>query len=1073
MSLSDNRKELLERLIRQVGTVIPGKKAAIGPRVEPASYGQRRLLFLEQLQQTEVPYNLRAVQHLQFAISPPLLKRAISAVIERHEVLRTTFELQTDEPLQKIASEIDVPLPIVDLTDLSVPDRQPEALRQMGLSIARRFDLEHGPLLRTELYRLGEQEWLFLLAVHHIVFDAPSFRIFFNELEAVYTSLLNNQSYVFPMAAAQYSEFARAQRNRLTPQRIEEEVNFWRAELAGVPMLDLPTDQPRLSVQSFRGQHKRMKVSAAVVAQLQKRAVAEKTTLFTVLLAGLYTAFSRICGQDDFAFGLPVTGRDSSESHGAIGFYVDTVVVRTRMHGDLSTSELIRAVSTAVNRSLSHRSLPFEMLVQHLLPVRDFGVNPYFQVGFQLMPHPVGTETSGALDIARSSTMFDLCLDLWNQGSEIDGLLQYSTDLFDPQTIELFLRTYLKALDWLVEPQHRLSEFDIGLGDAAQDVSILRGEKLEFHERSCFELIAEMARNHPDLPAIEGIDGLLSYHELSQRTEQQSFSLHRRGLGHGSLVALNLQRSMNLICLQLALLRSGAAFTCLDPAWPEGRRNLIINEIYPQQTVIDAAGLAAMLAESEPAILQVGPNRDDIAYVIFTSGSTGQPKGVVIEHRGLLNVAHAQRLIFGLTPGRRVAQLASPTFDASIFETVLALCCGVTLVVAPPEILAGEELSRFINSNRVDTIVLPPALLATMEPAACPSLRLICVAGESCSSDLAKRWKEGLEFWNLYGPTETTIWATYGRSLLGSKVTIGRPIPNSASVVVDPFGRIVPVGVAGELCITGMGLVRGYLNRPDLTRERFAERTQAYLGRLYKTGDVVRQTHSGELVFLGRVDRQVKVRGFRIEPEEVEVVLRSHPLVSEVVVDAFSIDGGEPTLIAYLQCSGDVNDIVEACRRIVRERLPLYMFPSHFVALDSFPRTSSGNINIKALPIPTETHVSDIAYVEPATPTERRIADLFMRTTHVSRVSASDDFSHIGGHSLAAARLVAQARVIFKTNLTIRDVFLYSTISALASRVDELMRDDNGAWDLDEVPLVRLPRGQPNPLDLNPQGGAV
>jgi iturin family lipopeptide synthetase A len=1028
--------------------------AAPGPRVEPASYGQRRLWFLEQLQETEVPYTLHGVLRLEFELMVPLLERAVGEIVRRHEVLRTTFRLEEDEPVQVVASDPDVTLRSVDLTGWPAAERTPEALRQMGLTIARRFDLERGPLLRTEIYRLGERDWLFLLAVHHIVFDAPSFPIFFRELEAAYGALLAQREPELPAVGAQYAELAREQRERLTPRRVADEVAFWQSELAGVPMLQLPLDRPRMRTPTFRGGGRQVTLPPELVARLQQRTAAAKATLFNVMLAGLWAALSRVCGQDDFAVGLPVTGRDTAERQDAIGFYVDTVVVRARWPGDPSTDELIAAAREAVHRSLQHRSLPFEMLVQHLQPLRDLGVNPYFQVGFQLMQFSARSAESGALEVAKSSAMFDLGLDLWMESEGIGGRLQYNTDLFDPPTIELILRAYERALEWLLEPRRRLSDLELGAGP--DDAAVLHGERLDFAERSCLDLIAEAAERHPDLAAIEATGETLGYRDLAERTARWSRVLGRRGVAPGSLVVLDLKRSLDLICTQLAVLRCGAAFACLDPDGPPARRGQILEKAQPQ-LVIDEATLAELAAGEGDGPLPPGPERGDAAYTIFTSGSTGQPKGVVVEHGGLLNVAHAQRRIFGLGQGRRVAQLSSPTFDASVFETVLALCAGATLVVAPPEILAGEELAQFLSRNGVDAVVVPPSLLATVEPAACPALRLVCVAGESCPSDLAQRWSDGREFWNLYGPTEATIWATYGRRTLGSKVGIGRPIPNTATMVVDASLRAVPPGVAGELCLAGLGVARGYLGRQDLTAERFVP---ACPGRLYRTGDLVRQTRSGELVFLGRVDRQIKVRGFRIEPEEIEIVLRRHAQVREVVVDAFSADSREPALVAYLQCEGEADEVVEACRRLVRESLPHYMCPGHFVALESFPRTASGKIDVKALPTPAATSGSGRSHVEPSTPTERRVADLMMRVLRAERVGAADDFFQIGGHSLAAAQLAGRGRALFKVDLTIRDVFTCPTVSTLAARIDELSQDRQDAGDDDEVPLVRLPRGR-------------
>jgi amino acid adenylation domain-containing protein len=1057
MPLSEDRRHLLERRIRQGASVVTAETPGPGPRTEPASYGQVRLWFLEQLQQVEVPYTLHAVQRLPFQVDRVLLERAINEIVRRHEVLRTTFGLRDEELVQHIAPEMHVALCSVDLGHLPEEQRQPEALRQMGLLIGRRFDLEHGPLLRTALYRLADTDWLLLLTVHHIVFDWPSFPVFFKELDAIYGASIAGRSHGLPTSHAQYAAFAREQRARLTPERIADEVRFWTAELAGVPMLDLPVDRPRSSTPTFRGGRRHIDIAPALVARLQRRGAQARATLFIIALAGLWAALSRLCAQDDFAVGLPVTGRDTHARQEAIGFYVDTVVVRARLDGDPTSDELVAAARAAVGRSLTHRSLPFEMLVQHLQPERDLGVNPYFQVGFQLMQYPIGPADADAMEIARSSAMFDLGIDLWMQGQGIGGRVEYKSDLFNPPTIDLFVHVFLAALEWLLEPHRRLSELRIGAGIDPRHASILHGQPLELVGRSCLDLIADVARRHPELPALEGNEETISYGELMGRIERLSAAIVERGVAPGSLVVVELERSPDLVCLQLALMSGRIGFACVDPAWPRERRTRIFAGARPH-LVIDACEFASLQRDERGGTPPPGPDRGDVAYVIFTSGSSGQPKGVVVEHAGLLNVAYAQRHVFGLGPERRVAQLSSPTFDASIFETVLALCSGATLVVAPPGILAGEALEGFIERHAVDTVVLPPSLLATVRPGACLGLRLVCAAGESCPSDLMQRFREGCEFWNLYGPTETTIWATFGRDPCGSKVSIGRPIANLSTAVVDAAMNVVPTGVVGELCVAGVGLAQGYLNRPDLTRKSFVDDAPGLPGRLYRTGDLVRQTDSGKLIFLGRADRQIKVRALRIEPEEVEIALRGHPEIDDVVVGAFPV-GAETALVAYLQCAadGDTGAIVEDCRLLLRERLPAYMCPSHFVVLPVFPRTSSGKIDLRALPPPTDAAVPGQQYVAPATPTERQVVELMMRAAHASRVSATDDFFHIGGHSLAAVQLASRARSLFKVDVTLGDVFAHSTVSALAARIDALVRSASAE---EEAPLVRLPRGQ-------------
>ncbi len=1050
MDLSDQRRALLERLVRGAapvrGTVAPADLS----RTEPTSHAQARLWFLDHVAREDAAYVLHSLHRLGSALDPQVLERGVNTIVDRHEILRTTFRVRDGEPMQHIADRLHVPLHVTDLRHLPAERREGEAIRRLGESVAHGFDLASGPLLRTELCRLDECDWLFLLAVHHIVFDWPSFRVFFAELEAACAQGGSAASAALPPVKCQYRTFARSQREALTPARVNEDVTFWRAELDQLPALNLPLDRPRAAAPSFRGAARRLTVTPELTARLQRAASNNGATLFMVLLAGFSATMTLVCGQDDFGVGLPVTGRDSQDLQNAIGLYVDTLVLRARTHDNPTSEELIARTREAVYRSLAHRSLPFELMVQHLRPARELSMNPFFQVAFQLMQYPVAVAEGEGLELPRSGAMFDLAVDLWPTSNYLDGRVQFNTDLFDPRTIDMILQVFDLTLEWIAEPGKRLGELDMSAAGAP--ISVIHAEDRERRVLSPDAILSDAARIHHDRIAVEGSSDSISYGELMARVDALAAALSDSDVEHGSMIALALERSPELVLLRLAAWRAGAGFLCVDPSWPVERQSRILEDACPALVLRDAPNVTGNRVRM-PREISSG-DEQSAAYIIFTSGSTGGPKGVVINPPGLCNVIEAQREVFSLTPGRRVAMVASPVFDASIFEMVLALAAGATLVVAPPGILAGPELADFLTSRLVDAIVIPPSLLATLSPSDCPTLRLICVAGEACPAALADAWSDGREFWNLYGPTEATIWATYGRTRAGGSVSIGRPIANTSTLVVDSALRPVTRGVSGELCLAGLGLASGYLNRPDLTGRAFVPCERAPGGRIYRTGDLVRQTHDDELVFLGRVDRQIKVRGFRVEPEEIENVLRRHPSVRDAHVVARGSAGAD-VLVAYLLCDDNAETVSAACRQLVLQSLPGYMCPAQFVILRHFPRTSSGKVDAGAFPAPSETPLRAAEFVEPATETQRRVADLMSHILRVPRIGGADDFFDVGGHSLAAAQVVARAPAIFGVTLTIRDIFTYSTVSALAARIDEAKGEPGTD---DDIPLARLPR---------------
>ncbi|HEV7398106.1 MAG TPA: amino acid adenylation domain-containing protein [Pyrinomonadaceae bacterium] len=1056
MSLSKDKRALLELLVRGDGNGNPLTSNAVNQdaRVKPTSNAQRRLWFLDQINHDQTAYTLHSVQRLNWAIDPSLMQRTIHEIAKRHEILRTTFVVEKSEPVQRIAATAAGEISTENLREVPADKRRAEVMRRMSLVVARRFNLEEGPLWRTILYQLDEREWVFLLAVHHIVFDGPSFNIFFSELEKIYGALDSGRAISLPAQEVQYGDFAQSQHEGLTSDRIAAEVGFWRTELADLPMLDLPLDRRRSVVQAVRGGLRRFHVSEEVSGELLRLASAHSVTFFTVLLAALGAALARVCGQYDFAVGLPVTGRDSVALGQAIGFFVDTVVVRFRLQDNPMMKEVIERTRDAVKRSLAHRALPFEMMVEHLRPVRGLGINPFFQVGFQLMQNSGGSGGPDAFEVPRSGAMFDLGFDLWKDKQRLEGRLEFNSDLFNTGTVDLIVSLFKQTLKEMNEPDRRLHDLEFTGEAEFGDRAIIEGERQEL-DQTLMEVLSATAAEHSDAVALEGPGQRFTYQELYERVARVSTALTRVGVKQGTFVALALPRSVDLVIFELATLYAGAAFILIDPNWPTVRRQSVMQDARPVLMIDVEAASGLMRDDFEKSSPQI-VGHQDAAYVIFTSGSSGVPKGVVIERAGLLNVAVVQRQVFRLGPGRRVVQLAQPSFDASIFELTLALAAGATLVVPPPDLLVGDELAAFLEAQKVDTIVLPPTLLASMQPSEDSTLQLILVAGESCSLDLARKWIPGREFWNLYGPTEGTIWATLGQGESGSRVPIGRPIPNVSTMVLNASLHPVPVGVPGELCLAGVGLARGYLNSPELTATKFVNDPLLPSRRIYRTGDLVRQLPCGDLVFLGRTDRQAKIHGFRIEPEEVETALRKHSEVADAVVTTHANNGSEPVLVAYLQSRSQKNGLEQECRQLLRDTLPSYMIPNYFVFLDEFPRTASGKIDHSALP-PPHLEASRDTYVEPSTDTERCVAELMANATRLGRVGAEDDFFQIGGHSLAAAELVRNARAIFKVNLAIGDVFVHPTVSALAARISQLKQLSVPEDEFD-LPLVRLPR---------------
>jgi amino acid adenylation domain-containing protein len=1083
---------LAEQIEAARGTGAPAPALSLTPREGrglpgglPLSFAQGRLWFLDQLAPGSAAYNLPFPLRLSGTLAPAVLARALSEVVRRHEALRTTFAEVAGEPRQIIAAPQPVPLPLVDLSGLAPAGGttcHAEARRLLREEIGRPFDLVTGPLLRTPLLRLGAEEHWLLLTVHHIVTDGWSMEILSRELGTLYGAFAAGSPSPLPDLPMQYADYALWQRRWLAGETLASQLDFWRRKLAGAPAaLDLPTDHPRPAVRSFLGAAVVSDLPPDLTADLRRLGQERRSTLFMVLLAGFQTLLHRSTGQDDLLVGSPIAGRGRSESEGLIGFFVNTLVLR----GDLSPGpagaptfdELLARTSKVTLEAYAHQDLPFDVLVEELRPERSLALTPLFQVVLALQNTPVADlELPGVrvstLPVEVTTAKFDLTLSAGEQQGGLTIEWEHATDLFEPATIERLaacFRTLLLAA--VRQPERRLSELPlltpaerhellVAWNDTGRD--FVQGRRVSLvHEQ-----VAEQARRRPDAPAVVAGLRRLSYGELEARSNRLAHHLRALGVGPESRVAVLMERTPERVVAILAVLKAGGASVSLDPSHPRERLAFQIADA-GSPVVLTQGGLAARLPgvsipvlslddtwrgiagrEDVPPESAVGPQ--NLAYVIYTSGSTGTPKGVEIPHAGLANLADWHRERYGVEPGDRATLVASPAFDAAVWEVWPYLTAGASLHIPKEEVrLAPEALAAWYAREGITLSFLPTPLaeilLEHLEtngnavPAPGLALRALLVGGDR----LHRGPVSGAHFrlMNHYGPSESSVVATVEpvdrQERAGGMPLIGRPIANTRVYVLDGNGEPAPVGVPGELCVAGTGLARGYLGRPDLTAEKLVpDPFSASPGeRMYRTGDLVRWRPTGRLDFLGRLDHQVKVRGLRIELGEIEAELDRHPAVREAAVLL-----REGRLVAYL--AGEETPADEL-RESLAERLPEHMVPAVLVHLPSLPRSANGKTDRRALAAlpPPEPETDREGSEGPRTPEEEMLTGLFSEVLGLGAAAGiHDSFFHLGGHSLLAIRLVSRVRQSFGVELAVRDLFEKPTVAGLAGILSNLSR---------------------------------
>lgn len=1125
---SDSRQELLRRLralpakrrnalvalLRQQGVDLSGRgemAASAGrksgvlpsaPRPDgpmPLSFTQQRLWFLAQLDGASPAYNVPVAMRLRGPLDRDALLSALAAVVARHEVLRTRFTERDGVPGQLVGDGSDITVGEEELTDL---DALEPLCREEA---ATPFDLERGPLIRMRLLRHSAEEHYLLVTTHHTVSDGWSIGVFHRDLVAAYEAYQAGHPPAWAPLPVQYADAAAWERDRAGSEEYARQVAYWREQLAGVdPRLTLPTDRPRPQAKTYSGAVARFTCPVGLLEDLRRLAKAHDVTLYMVLLAAHALLLHRHTRQTDLAVGTVVAGRNRRELEGLVGFFANTLVMRTDLSGDPTLPELFARVKRTALAAYAHQDVPFEAVVDALDTERSLAHTPVFQTLLVLQEAETGQETTlpgldvSAVDIELGHTKFDLTLDLRETPGGLLGTVEYNTDLYDLATVERFTDHYTRLLTELAaDPAVPVSGLNmIGPSERHTVLEEWNATAQPFSQDLCLhELFEAEVGRHPDRTALVDAQGSWTYAELDTWATRVAGALQRRGVGPDTLVGLHTERSAAMVAGILGTLKAGGAYVPLEPSYPAGRLTALAADsevpvvltqphldtgsltrvphlvaLHRDGTLTDPRGQSvpdAADAAAEPGRVAAEPG--NLAYVIHTSGSTGRPKGVMIEHRAAVNRIEWMQNAYRLTEDDVVLQKTPYSFDVSVWEFFWPLLTGARLAVAEPG--AHQDPARLLAAVRefgVTTLHFVPSMLRAVVAEAdwsrCATVRQVFCSGEALPPELctAHYARHTAPLHNLYGPTEAAVDVSHWTCPADSvphRVPIGRPIQNIRLYVLDERGEPQGVGCVGELYIAGVGLARGYLRQPELTREVFVPDPyqEDPNARMYRTGDLVRWLPDGELEYLGRSDDQVKIRGLRIEPGEIEHRLTEHPAVRSCAVLVREDVPGDPRLVAYVVPAegGQAQDLREALGRHLEETMPAHLVPGAFVTLESLPVTAHGKLDRRALPAPDIEAYARRAYVPPRTPTERLLARVWAELLGfpAERVSAEDNFFALGGHSLLLTVLVARLRESGLT-ATVRDVFASPTLTALASRVDT-----TDAAPRPEVPPNLIPEG--------------
>ena len=1061
--LSGAKRALLEARRRRASQA-PIDMPAGGPIV--LSSAQERVWVLDQVDGGTAAYNAPRALRIRGALDVGALQRALDEIVRRHEVLRTVIELVDGEPAARLLPAGPVTLRTVDVTGESGAARDAAVRSAVDAEVQRPFDLSRDLLLRALLVRKAPDDHVLAIVSHHIASDDRSKRVVAAELEALYMAFAADEPSPLPDLALQYCQFARWEQSRMTSSAFRSDLDYWKDRLEALPPpIELPTDYSRPGRWSHEGATYISRLDADLTQAVREISRDARATLFMVLEAAFVALINRLSPTDDVVVGTPVSGRSHPELDDLVGYFSNTLVLRHDLTDDPTFATLLQRVRRDVVDAFEHQSVPFERLVEEIGPERDPARHPLFQVMFTLRPGGVSLPRLGGLDVSsfkfRSGTAkFDLSLIAIDEGDGIRLAWEYSTRLFTEDGISRMAERFATLLAaGVAQPSVPVSDLDV-IGPRERDELLGWGttERRTVSDltRTLVSRFRATVAAHGDRVAVRDPDGrALTFYELDAASARLARHLISSGVAPGDRVGILLERSVDLVVALVAVQRAGAAYVPLEPDYPAervayvladsevtalvSRSRLLAGSGGYAGPVVDLDADRAAIEACDPTELDVSVAPDDVAYVIYTSGSTGRPKGVVVPHRGVENTLAEMAERPGLVPGEVMVGLTTPAFDLSVPDLFLPLLTGATLVLAAVEVARDPViLAHLLDEVGADLVQATPStwrMLCESGWTGRPSLRIVC-GGEGYGPELVEALVTRVsEVWNFYGPTEASVWAVRRRLTEhdAGPVPMGRPIPGMSCAVVDDRGRRVPVGVAGELWLAGDGLAIGYLGREDLTSDRFVERELDTSRRWYRTGDIVRYRADGSLLFVGRSDHQVKLRGFRVELGEIESALLAQEGVTESVVVVREDREGDQRLVAYLV--GDNMD-TDHVRAGVRAMLPTYMVPSAFVVLDRLPLTSNGKLDRGALPEPGGPVAWKTSGRVPTTPTEVQLAQLWATVLDVHDCRADDNFFDEGGHSLHAVRLTALIDSELGVTLPVLAVFEHPVLGELAAQID-------------------------------------
>ncbi len=1064
---------------REDGLEMPPLKPIERSGELPLSFSQQRLWFIDQLAPGSPFYNIPIALRLIGDLKVEVLEKSLNEIVRRHEVLRTSFSSRGGKPVLHIEPELQVTIPISDLTDLPETEREEKVQQLAEEEFRQPFDLQKAPLFRARLLKLTDQEHVVLFTMHHIISDGWSINILVEEVASLYQAFVQGKPSPLPELPVQYVDFAAWQREWLKDEILERQLAYWKKQLAGFPpLLELPTDHPRPAVQSFRGGRESVRIPAEIRAGIEKISRQAGATTFMALLAAFQTLLYRYSRQEDILVGSPIAGRRHSEVERLIGFFVNNLVFRTFFSREKSFKEILQQVREAAIGAYEHQDLPFEKLVEELHPVRDLSHHPIFQVMFVMQNIPSQSlELPGltirGVNFRNEMANYDLTLQVQEGAEGYLAEMEYNADLFEAETIRRMLRHFINLLKGIIrEPDLPVSR--IPMLEEEERYRLLvewTDKKMDFPWMCAHQLFEKVVEKYPDKIALSYTKSFspeeplqtMSYAELNRRANQLARYLQKNGIRPEKLVGILMERSLEMVVAILGVLKAGAAYVPIDPAYPReralymlkdsGASLLLTQQSLAKQYGFDFLPVVSLDAEWETICteddhnLNLDLSPENLAYIIYTSGSTGRPKGTLLTHRGIPNFITVQSQFLGIDENTKVLQFASLSFDSAVWEIMMALLHGGTLYLLNRElVLNTDALVRFLREQEISVVTLPPSVLTIMEEKDLPRLETVISAGESCTREIVTRWKTGRTFVNGYGPTEGTVCTTLYKvedDPVPVNVPIGSSIGNVRVYVLDDNLNPQPVGVPGELHIEGVNLARGYLGRPDLTAEKFIPNpfSEEAGSRLYKTGDLVRYLPDGRIEFLGRIDLQVKIRGFRVELGEIESVINEYPGVLDVVVLAREDRPREKRLVAYLVIDKETGFKVGDLRTYLQEQLPDYMVPSYFVVLDAFPLTPNGKVDKRALPAPDQTRPElESEYVAPRNETEEKLVAICAELLNVEKVGVYDNFFDLGGHSLLATQFVSRLKESFQVELPLRALFEKPLIAELAIEIDRLKK---------------------------------